>query len=97
MRICGASLAKRRWIASRCESICSFGAALERPKPYYDVKRAMVMCYVVATYGPGAYPLGTVPVEFTDRIRDNRKSRLLSLTRRRINNKPTREYCTYCD
>mmetsp|Transcript_2956 Transcript_2956/g.9048 ORF Transcript_2956/g.9048 Transcript_2956/m.9048 type:complete len:788 (-) Transcript_2956:1182-3545(-) len=72
VQVLGASVVERGWIAECAAALCTFGPALCEPAPYYDTRRESVCCYVKATYGPGAYSLGTVVVEFTSAISDSK-------------------------
>lgn len=62
----GATIASRQLIASRCASLCSFGAPLLSPEPFYDQQSDSVKCYVKGTYGRTAFPLGIVLHDLSD-------------------------------
>ncbi|KAJ8907576.1 hypothetical protein NDN08_007687 [Rhodosorus marinus] len=66
VRMKGATIATRQTIASRCAGLCSFGAPLLSPEPFYDQRSDSVKCYVKGTYGRAAFPLGIVQHGLTD-------------------------------
>lgn len=52
------------WLAVFAPALCTFSPPLEIPEPRYDSDRDAILCHCTATYGPAAWEISQVEVEF---------------------------------
>lgn len=52
------------WLAIFAPKLCDFSAPLETPEPRYDAERDKIMCHRTATFGPSAWEIPEVEVEY---------------------------------
>ncbi|XP_063612684.1 probable ATP-dependent RNA helicase kurz [Penaeus indicus] len=52
------------WLATFAPKLCDFSSPLESPEPRYDAERDKIMCHRTATFGPSAWEIPEVEVEY---------------------------------
>ncbi|XP_047494432.1 probable ATP-dependent RNA helicase kurz [Penaeus chinensis] len=52
------------WLATFAPRLCDFSPPLETPEPRYDAERDKIMCHRTATFGPSAWEIPEVEVEY---------------------------------
>lgn len=52
------------WLATFAPKLCDFSSPLETPEPRYDAERDKIMCHRTATFGPSAWEIPEVEVEY---------------------------------
>ncbi|XP_045588877.2 probable ATP-dependent RNA helicase kurz [Procambarus clarkii] len=55
---------EQEWLAVFAPSICNFSPPLESPEPRYDAERDQIVCHRTATFGPAAWEISEVEVEY---------------------------------
>ncbi|XP_042856510.1 probable ATP-dependent RNA helicase kurz [Penaeus japonicus] len=52
------------WLATFAPKLCNFSPPLETPEPRYDSERDKILCHRTATFGPSAWEIPEVEVEY---------------------------------
>lgn len=52
------------WIPAFCSSLCTSGAPLADPPPYFDTEKGIIKCFVKSTYGRQGWPLPVHEMEY---------------------------------
>ena len=66
MYLRGVTAIEPEWLPRFAMGLCNFLAPLQDPEPWYDEKSGTVMCKIKGTFGPQAWPLPVLELQYPD-------------------------------
>lgn len=60
----GVTAVEPEWLPALAAGLCQFSAPLADPEPCYDAVRGIVLCHFTSTYGPHAWQMPAVQLEY---------------------------------